>query len=130
MDLEVLVQVRLLSERLLATFETAGKGPFPRMHSQVVEEVVPLSEKEVTTIDFALQYFDVAVGARVLKLEHTEFACLWDFAYVESRLCQVDKWTRNHCHRRVGRYLLPQALAAQLVGVAESRALGLILHAR
>lgn len=68
MDLEVLVQVRFLRESLLAALEVAHEGPLARVHSQVVEEVVPLAEEKVAAVYFALQYFDVAVGAWVLKL--------------------------------------------------------------
>ena len=72
---QMLRQVRLLREALVAAGLLAYKGSLSRVHSKVVEEVVPLSEKHLAVTLIALKNLDLAHCARIFIPEHAEGAC-------------------------------------------------------
>ena len=72
---QMLRQVRLLREALVAAGLLAYKGSLSRVHSKVVEEVVPLSEKHLAVTLIALKNLDLAHCAGIFIPEHAEGAC-------------------------------------------------------
>ena len=71
---QMLGQVRLLREALVASGLLAHKGSLPSVHSEVVEEVVPFPEKHLAVTLIALKNLDLAHGAGIFIPEHAEGA--------------------------------------------------------
>ena len=71
---QVLGQICLLREALVAAGLGAHKRPLARVHAQVVEEVVPLAEEHAAVLVVALEYFHLAHRSRVLVLVDAELA--------------------------------------------------------
>ena len=70
----VLVEVGFLSETFAASFVMAEEGTFPSVRSEVIEQVVPLSEGLVALVTLGVmhsadQCLQHAVGVRVLRFE-------------------------------------------------------------
>ena len=72
-DGEVLVQVGFLCEALVAALIGAIERPLACVHTQVVEEVVPLTEVHLAASVLAEEYLYVALGAWVFELVDCEF---------------------------------------------------------
>lgn len=74
MDGLVLCQICLLGERLVTSCLLANEGALTRVHTQVVEKVMPLSEEHSTISVITLKNFDLSHCAGVLVLENSELA--------------------------------------------------------
>ena len=69
---QMLRQVRLLREALVAAGLLAYKGSLSRVHSKVVEEVVPLAEKHLAVGKVTLQNLHLSLCSGILVLQNTE----------------------------------------------------------
>lgn len=67
-------QICLLSKTLVASRLRAHERPLASVNSQVVEEVVPLSEEELAVVMVTLKDLDLAHRPWVLVLKDSELA--------------------------------------------------------
>ena len=67
-------QIGLLSKTLVASWLRAHERPLACVNSQMVEEVVPLSEEELAVVMVALKDLDLAHCPWVLVLKDSELA--------------------------------------------------------
>ncbi len=102
----VLGQICLLSERLVTSCLFADEGSFTRMHTQMVEKVMPLSEEHSTVGVITLKNFDLSHCAGVLVSDNSELSsvghCLIDLDWVHveaGALLDVDFGVLGHCLR-------------------------------
>lgn len=72
MNEDVLVQISLLGERLVAIVIWTLKGSFTSMHSQMVEEIMPFSEKHMAASSIAFKDLHLSLGLRILIFEDSE----------------------------------------------------------
>jgi hypothetical protein len=69
MDDNMLFEVDFLGEARIASFLSAGKGFLAGVDSQMIDEVVPLAEKETTVLVVAFQNGHHSVGLGILELK-------------------------------------------------------------
>ena len=72
MNRQMLVQIRLLGKALVAALLRAHKWSLFGVHSQVVEEIVPLAEKHLTVGEIALQNFNLSLSPWVFIFQNPE----------------------------------------------------------
>ena len=94
-DGEVLVQVGFLCEALVAALIGALERPLACVHTQVVEEVVPLTEVHLAASVLAEEYLYVALGAWVFELVDREFSRRGDLL-VDLDLAEVEGGAQFH----------------------------------
>ncbi len=68
----MLIQVCLLSESLVTRVDVAHKGTFASVNSQVIEKVMELAEKLLTSREVAVENFDKPLRLRVFVLINGE----------------------------------------------------------
>ena len=73
----MLFEVNFLGEASVATVLLAGKGFLASVDSQVVNEVMPLSEVQVTHLVIAFQDSDHSVGFWILKFVNSVSFSFW-----------------------------------------------------
>ena len=110
---QMLCQIRLLREALVAGGPGAHEGPLTRMHAQVVEEVVPLAEEHVAVVEVALEDLDLAHGARVFVLEDAEAARL-RHRLLDLDRAEVEVGAVLHAHPGAERDLLRELSVADI----------------
>ena len=93
MDRQMLSQVSLLGETLVAAKLLTDEWPLTRMHSQVIKEVMPLAEKHSAILVVAFQNLDLAHRARIFVFKNAKSAgrrdCLLDFNRTEVKVTAV-----------------------------------------
>lgn len=106
--MDVFVQVRFLSKCLGATHVSALKWSFSGVDSQVVEEIVPLSEVQLATFEVTLQNFNASVCARILVFENSVASGSRHFNLVNSDFVHVQRGTILYMNRNVWRDFLSE----------------------
>ena len=81
MNRQMLVQICLLGEALVAAWLRANEWSFLSVHSEMIEEVMPLAEKHLAVVKIALQYFHLSLGSWILILQNPEFSRRWDLLF-------------------------------------------------
>lgn len=96
MHFDVLVQISSLGELFAAVVVRAGKGSFACVHTQMVEEVMPLPELLVAPtivvahrLACAQQDFNHALGKRVHGRENEELLSLRDILEVPDFVVEI-----------------------------------------
>jgi len=74
MHSQVLVQVGLLCEALVAALLLALEGALTGMHSEVVEEIVPLSEEHVAATVVTFKKLHISLGPWIFVFVNTELS--------------------------------------------------------
>ena len=66
MNFNVLVQIRSLSEAEVAVRDRTDVGPFIRMDSQMIKEIVPFPEPFIASLMITFEDFNMSFRARIL----------------------------------------------------------------
>ena len=107
-DAHVLIQVRLLSECLMAVWVCALEGSLTRMRAQVVKEVMPLAENHVAVSKIALHHANPPFCLIVVVVEDTEIASLRNELLLNIDIVKVNILAQVHLHIGIGHDLLEQ----------------------
>ena len=92
-NLNMFIEVSLLSKWWIAGMIWTYKWSFSRMDPQVVEEIMPFSEEHIASLLIALQYLHESLRLRVFELENFEPSC--------HRHCLADSQTAHIVMRAV-----------------------------
>lgn len=89
----MLVQISFLSKTLATIWFITNKWTLPCVNTQVVEEVVPFSEKHVTSNKITLKYLHLTRSTRIFKGKHAKISCVGNlFVYLDA--CEVKLGTK------------------------------------
>jgi hypothetical protein len=75
MNSQVLIQIRLLCKALVTARFLTTERPFTCVDSQMVEEIMPLSEVHVAIQVVAFKNLDIPLGSWILIFEYTKQPC-------------------------------------------------------
>ena len=92
-DANMLVQVSLLGESLLAVRVSALERPLARVSAQMVKEVVPFAEDHVAIGEVAFHNANSALRFLVLVVENAEVSCLGHVLTLNVNVVEVDVLT-------------------------------------
>jgi hypothetical protein len=115
MHIQVFMEVSFLGEGLVATQVAALERPLAGMNSEMVKEVVPLSEIKLASSKITLQNFDASVGSGVLVFEHAVTSGQGHLDFFDSDFVHVQGGAVLHVHWGVWRDLLAKLVVLDLI---------------
>ena len=90
---QVLVEIGLLGEALIAAWLLADEGTLLGMHSEVVEEIMPLAEVHLAAFEVTLKNFDLSLGPWIFVLKNSELTSGWNLLIdLDRRKVKILSW--------------------------------------
>jgi hypothetical protein len=113
-DSKMLVEISLLCKTLVATRFFAFEWSLTCVDSQMVEEIMPLSEKHVAPAVITFKKFHISLGPWIFVFIHTEFPCVRNL-FINFDRVKVEVIPLLDKNLRTKWYLIPYFCISNLV---------------